>query len=932
MRRGWPDLVDAVPAAAGGHPIGAYSEFMPAPLLGRKPCGGLDPLLFRAGDPRGWYVTEYEETLELRPGLEHIAGELMDVFLRLGRGDPAHGLGVRNLDANPCWPETLHHRGAPPHERYVLLLPLALSRTQDDKGRIRWTLFGASEQGAARPFWHGFSADARRGRPAEQCRDFFERLLLAVFGERSLQRFRIHADTALPRFTSEYIWREGQPLTGVRYLLTFTPFCELPGNVQTAYLRGDLHLLPFPGSLLYFHAAPYRRLQAELRWATQIPLLHSIERRESPRGIRVPQSGWLHEPREDDYLHPPAHHHGPIRNTMRRTHRWARVHRDEDELAVSGREDKVAHVLFSTNPSDLGLYDKPMARNAQLWTRDYRRLLNGPNADRKELIAAAKALEGGGLFGYRFLYPPMRVGRHEVFWHRPLVAWRSMEGDRTELLDDAPLGYLTAFDVNAPGLKPIELWPRLLQRQEHLLALEAFGEDHRGLENVRKILEADDLAGEGKLDPGFARALIVTRKNESLDDWLESLPEELGRDLRRRIVPKDDACRTESQTFRWTASRSFEERYWSTIARLAEGRFVNKDNADCVLDRATQSQLVHRQRDLEALGDHLLAGYERLLQRQPVRGAVAGWLPFRWQTDFDFGWSGGWLQDQRGEIEQRNMVFVIPGRDRSEAVMMADHYDTAYMEDRFGKGRQGPRLAAAGADDNHSATAALMLAAPMFLAMSKAGKLERDIWLVHLTGEEFPADCLGARHLCRCLSERSLFLHRHGEKPLDLSKTNVKGAFVLDMVAHNNDRARDVFQICPGSGPESMALAHSAHSANASWNASVDGWNGRPRRSSAGRGQRSTDSRSLPPLARHLKLHGQVRPPSDPHSTLYNTDGQIFSDVGVPVVLFMENYDINRHGYHDSLDTMQNIDLDYGAALVAIAIETVARVAGPTLS
>ena len=70
-----------------------------------------------------------------------------------------------------------------------------------------------------------------------------------------------------------------------------------------------------------------------------------------------------------------------------------------------------------------------------------------------------------------------------------------------------------------------------------------------------------------------------------------------------------------------------------------------------------------------------------------------------------------------------------------------------------------------------------------------------------------------------------------------------------------------------------------------------------------------------------------MRPPADPHSTLYNTDGQIFSDAGVPVVLFMENYDINRQGYHDTHDTMANIDLDYGAAVAAIAIESAARAA-----
>ena len=41
----------------------------------------------------------------------------------------------------------------------------------------------------------------------------------------------------------------------------------------------------------------------------------------------------------------------------------------------------------------------------------------------------------------------------------------------------------------------------------------------------------------------------------------------------------------------------------------------------------------------------------------------------------------------------------------------------------------------------------------------------------------------------------------------------------------------------------------------------------------------------------------------------------------------MENYDIKRAGYHDSQDTTENIDLDYGAAVAAVAIETVARVA-----
>ena len=74
-------------------------------------------------------------------------------------------------------------------------------------------------------------------------------------------------------------------------------------------------------------------------------------------------------------------------------------------------------------------------------------------------------------------------------------------------------------------------------------------------------------------------------------------------------------------------------------------------------------------------------------------------------------------------------------------------------------------------------------------------------------------------------------------------------------------------------------------------------------------------------------MHGEVRLSEDPRSTLFNTDGQGFSDIGVPVVLFMENYDIDRVGYHDTHDTMNLIDLDYGSALAAITIETVARAA-----
>ena len=149
-----------------------------------------------------------------------------------------------------------------------------------------------------------------------------------------------------------------------------------------------------------------------------------------------------------------------MNNTYKRTHRWDKILRDADELALIGREDKLLHVLFSTLPNDLSLYDKPMARNVQLWTEDHRLLLDGPNATPEQLHAAMQALDAGGLFGYRFHFPAMRVGRHEVFWHRPLVAYRTATGEPA-ILPDAPPGYLTAYDTDHPNLAhPVELWPR----------------------------------------------------------------------------------------------------------------------------------------------------------------------------------------------------------------------------------------------------------------------------------------------------------------------------------------------------------------------------------------------------------------------------------------------------------------------------------------
>ncbi|HEV3021766.1 MAG TPA: hypothetical protein VGX76_04845, partial [Pirellulales bacterium] len=474
--RGWKRLLGGAPwfDRPGSYPIAAYSEFMPPPRLGLRAYGSRDPLLFQDDDPWGWSVTEYEQTFELEPGLRLLAHELLGALRHLGHCETAHGIARNKLVDNPYWPDELCKSGAPPSERYIVLMSLALSRTQDDKGRVRWTLFGGSEQGPSRAFWRSFYSDPGTELPAEDGLNFFRRLLHWAYGEPveglhdlAQAGFRIlpcrdeapiaqWREQRLPSWTEQLVCPKGRIPRGLKYLLTFCPFASLPPAVRRAYMAGRLHLLPFPGSLVFWGAPPYTRLAKELPLAMQIPLLHSVERHAAPRGIRVPQSGWLHEPRPGAAGQTGLQ--GPVRNSYRRTHRWARVHREDDELAVSAKEDRVAHVLFSEAPDDLGLYGKPMARNSQIWTRECQRLLDGPWATRRELIAAARALAEGGLFGYRFLFPAMRVGLHEVYWHRPLVA-RWSNGEREpSVLDESPLGYLTAYKAGRPDIdRPIEL-------------------------------------------------------------------------------------------------------------------------------------------------------------------------------------------------------------------------------------------------------------------------------------------------------------------------------------------------------------------------------------------------------------------------------------------------------------------------------------------
>jgi len=955
---GWKNFLTGYPwyRCNGCYPITAYSEFMPPPMLGYKPYGKPDQRILSEDDLFGWKITEMEEEYELKPGIEHIGQQIMANLIKLGKGLPQHfisGHDGENLRNNPYWPPELADcAGSLFHERYVTLLPLMLSRTQDDKGRVLWTFFGNSIHDPEQTFWKSFFSVPGIEIPANESASFFTDLLSEVYGEKLSDEssllnagFRIMTSerSVLPSWTKKFLVNDESSFGDVKYLLTFRSFSLLPETAKKLYLSGTLFLLPFPGSLVFWGMPGYLRLRKELPTGGQIPLLNLVARNRGIGGLRVTQSGWLNEPHSEDNKH--IMNENIVQDTYHRTHRWERVHRYQDELNEIAHKIRLVKALFSTESDAMGLYNKPLACNSQLWNHEFELLLNGPKADKRKITEVEKTFIKGGLFGYRFFYPPMRVGEHEIYLHRPLVAFAGAQSEKITIRSESLFGYITGYHVNDKEMShPVELWPRMLKRELYLSALHDFNShiDYYAYQtsfNIISLLDSWEKHNRKPLSRSYAHNLLNISKHKTLEKWLDELdihtssPEKFAnmrKALEKIIEPQTDAVLPEPLTYSETATRRFEEAWWNDIKYLAHGEYIYKDNADIMLDETTLLQVHKKNRDIEFLGDYFIGRYRKAIADASMEGkAMVGELPFKWNTLFDFSQYGGWLGNQIGSIYERNILMIIPGKNRKQAVVLGDHYDTAYMEDIYEKGRggSGARMAANGADDNYSASATLLQAAPILLKLSKEGKLERDIWLIHLTGEEFPADCMGARNFCQTLIEKNMNLKIDNRTSINLSDTEIVGVYIMDMIGHNRDNEQDIFQISPGKSAFSLHLAWQAHLANMIWNASTHNWNRQPDRSNKSRGKRISGLQEIPETAKYLTVKGEVRTQYNPHSSIFNTDGQIFSDAGVPVVLFMENYDINRSGYHDTKDTLENIDLDYGAAFAAIAIETAARIA-----
>lgn len=232
----------------------------------------------------------------------------------------------------------------------------------------------------------------------------------------------------------------------------------------------------------------------------------------------------------------------------------------------------------------------------------------------------------------------------------------------------------------------------------------------------------------------------------------------------------------------------------------------------------------------------------------------------------DFAWRGS---------RHSNVIAVIPGKDPSlPPVVLAAHMDAPFCDDIFIKERK--RVSSPGADNNASGTAALLSAADTLRGMG----LARTIWLAHLTGSEFPADSLGARHFISTLFS---------------DRKDLEGVILVDSIGRSRGAARALF-IDTGDGTGSADIGSAASAA-----------------------------------ARSMGLEPVVRTRFNSRSLLYDGDGLVFSDHGFPVATLTGREHKDGSGSvkppNDSSDTHKGIDWAYAVSAAKAVIEAAASMA-----
>ena len=370
-------------------PIAAYSEFMPPPRLARKPYGTEVPGPFSADDPTAGRFPNTK-----RPSS---CGRARAPRRGVAPGDGASRpwpAGPRHL-AGASWKESVlaarvsrtgRHAGARTVRGLVAAGAGANARRQGPRAMdALWR-----QRARARPGVLARILDRPGARTARRCGRANSSAVCSVLSTAAqlagpmtctAPAFGSCRAAAIPRSPTRRralaVVDDRLSFCGRRsgcgrtkYLLTFRPFGQLPKNVRRAYLAGDLQLLPFPGCSCSGAQPVSCSCATNCPWPCRFPCSHLFPRRENPfrpagaaGGLDARAASRPSRPRSRQR---PAPQHVPR----------ARI---AGAASIATRTSwplptaKTAWPTCSsaTLPDDLGLYDKPMARNAQVWTHDF---------------------------------------------------------------------------------------------------------------------------------------------------------------------------------------------------------------------------------------------------------------------------------------------------------------------------------------------------------------------------------------------------------------------------------------------------------------------------------------------------------------------------------------------------------------------------------
>ena len=495
------------------------------------------------------------------------------------------------------------------------------------------------------------------------------------------------------------------PLRGVKYLLTFRPFRDLPAAVRRKYLAGDLNLLPFPGSLLFWgiesYAASGRADAAGRADSAAAPV----------RTARMARAGFACRNRAGSRSRAP-----PVPSGRACTSAICCLF----AIPTSGPFAAPAPIastiaswpptnigwptsLFSTKPQDIGLYHKPMARNVQLWSHEFRPLLDGPTAKaadhpRRRRAASPPAVCSAiascfppcasagtsctGIGPWSLISIETKSGGHGLRQRSAGLFDRLPIDGQQAQLTTRPMRTLATLAYNVHGhTDNVDLFHGLEETS-------AATDDHQRLQDARCLgtaraqtvaahlrPAAPDHRQEG--NPGRLAALVAAAGQAAQRrDGPRGLVEQL------RVLPGagDEAGRPTAEASRTKSATAQEER--APVADvpahrlpLLRGSLLETRSATCprAISSTRTTPIASRTSRRTRPSRTTIAIWRSWAitcwTTTPGSSPITAWtdavqigeLPFHWHTDYPFPWMGGWVHNQDGKAYERNLHGQDPG-------------------------------------------------------------------------------------------------------------------------------------------------------------------------------------------------------------------------------------------------------------------------------